>query len=104
MPEETSPEAAVDQINELAQWKKIARDLATAITPRADDCRLRRLASSSHRRAMSASTIPFEDRNGRIIKIPSNWTIKDAMKAGFTNFRLVKSGTPLKKHEWRNRE
>lgn len=53
---------------------------------------------------MSAKAIPFEDRNGRIIKIPSNWTIKDAMKAGFTNFRLVKSGTPLKKHEWRNRE
>lgn len=33
MPEKTSPEAAVDPINELAQWKKIARDLATAITP-----------------------------------------------------------------------
>lgn len=33
MPEETSPEVAIDPIDELAQWKRIARDLATAITP-----------------------------------------------------------------------
>ena len=33
MPEKITPAAAAESISELAQWKKIARDLATAITP-----------------------------------------------------------------------
>lgn len=47
-------------------------------------------------------TIPFEDRHGRVIRIPARWTLKKAMKAGFSNFRLVPAGTPLKKNEFRN--
>ena len=49
-------------------------------------------------------TIPFTDKNGKTIQIPSHWTLKDLVKAGFTDIGIVKPEKPMKEGEFRSAE
>lgn len=43
----------------------------------------------------------FTDRDGRQIEIRGDLTMEDMVRMGWSNFRLVKPGSPMAPGDWR---
>jgi hypothetical protein len=63
-------------------------------------------ASTARRKARSApphgSAIPFEDNKGNVMQLDGKLTIKDLVKMGMKEIRLMPEGSPLPDNWWRD--
>lgn len=50
----------------------------------------------------SGSAIPFEDNKGNVMQLDGKLTIKDLVKMGVKEIRLMPQGSPLPDNWWRD--
>lgn len=50
----------------------------------------------------TCSAIPFENKDGHVMRLAGSMTLRELMKMGVVEIHFAKPGTPLREGEWRD--